>query len=106
MRCGSKSFLYFIQQRQASNKTVHGKGEFFKESYSYFNFIFLFSVKILDTEVGLVEVKQKLDFASAEYLKEKVLKFINLKDNESIRLIIIDGREINSIDYTVAMVSF
>uniref|UniRef100_T1PLH2 Sulfate transporter family protein n=1 Tax=Musca domestica TaxID=7370 RepID=T1PLH2_MUSDO len=56
--------------------------------------------KVLDWEVGVVDVKQKLDFASAEYLKEKVVKFVNLN---TVKLIVIRGQEINSIDYTVAM---
>lgn len=51
--------------------------------------------------MGVVDVKQKLDFASAEYLKEKVVKFVNLN---AVNLVIIIGQEINSIDYTVAMV--
>lgn len=53
----------------------------------------------------MVEVKQKLDFASAEYLKEKVVEFANFHQKDGIRLIVINGQEINSIDYTVAAVS-
>ncbi|XP_013113761.2 sodium-independent sulfate anion transporter isoform X1 [Stomoxys calcitrans] len=65
--------------------------------------IWLNNEKILEREVGLVDVKQKLDFASAEYLKEKVVKFVNLNVRGSRNLVVIKGQEINSIDYTVAM---
>jgi len=54
-------------------------------------------------EVSVVDVKQKLDYASAEYLKEKVVRFLNNQDGET-QLVVIKGEEINSIDYTVAMV--
>lgn len=52
----------------------------------------------------MVDVKQKLDYASAEYLKEKVVRFLNNQNGET-QLVVIKGEEINSIDYTVAMVS-
>jgi len=52
----------------------------------------------------VVDVKQKLDYASAEYLKEKVVRFLNNQNGET-QLVVIKGEEINSIDYTVAMVS-
>lgn len=55
-------------------------------------------------EIALVDVKQKLDYASAEFLKEKVVRFLNQQDIK-IHLAVIRGEEINSIDYTVAMVS-
>ncbi|XP_068146445.1 sodium-independent sulfate anion transporter [Drosophila tropicalis] len=58
--------------------------------------------KINGYEIALVDVKQKLDYASAEYLKEKVVRFLN-HQHEEIRLVVIKGEEINSIDYTVAM---
>ncbi|XP_062136014.1 sodium-independent sulfate anion transporter [Drosophila sulfurigaster albostrigata] len=58
--------------------------------------------KINGYEVALVDVKQKLDYASAEFLKEKVVRFINRQDTK-IQLAVIKGQEINSIDYTVAM---
>ncbi|KAH8316697.1 hypothetical protein KR067_013525 [Drosophila pandora] len=58
--------------------------------------------KINGHEVCLVDVKQKLDYASAEYLKEKVVRFLNHQNGET-QLVIIKGEEINSIDYTVAM---
>ncbi|XP_022226969.2 sodium-independent sulfate anion transporter [Drosophila obscura] len=58
--------------------------------------------KINGHEVSLVDVKQKLDYASAEYLKEKVIRFLN-QQNGQTRLVVIKGEEINSIDYTVAM---
>lgn len=51
-----------------------------------------------------MDVKQKLDYASAEFLKEKVVRFLNQQDIK-IHLAVIRGEEINSIDYTVAMVS-
>jgi len=54
-------------------------------------------------EVSVVDVKQKLDYASAEYLKEKVVRFLNNHNGET-QLVVIKGEEINSIDYTVAMV--
>lgn len=54
-------------------------------------------------EIALVDVKQKLDYASAEFLKEKVVRFLNQQDIK-IHLAVIRGEEINSIDYTVAMV--
>ncbi|KAH8376132.1 hypothetical protein KR200_000765, partial [Drosophila serrata] len=59
-------------------------------------------VKVNGHEVGLVDVKQKLDYASAEYLKEKVVRFLNHQNGET-QLVVIRGEEINSIDYTVAM---
>ncbi|KAH8250743.1 hypothetical protein KR038_006988, partial [Drosophila bunnanda] len=58
--------------------------------------------KVNGHEVGLVDVKQKLDYASAEYLKEKVVRFLNHQNGET-HLVVIRGEEINSIDYTVAM---
>ncbi|KAL7737536.1 hypothetical protein ACLKA6_007661 [Drosophila palustris] len=58
--------------------------------------------KINGCEVALVDVKQKLDYASAEFLKEKVVRFVNHLDSK-IHLVVIKGQEINSIDYTVAM---
>ncbi|XP_037941938.1 sodium-independent sulfate anion transporter-like [Teleopsis dalmanni] len=59
--------------------------------------------KINEHEVCIVDVKQRLDFASAEYLKAKVVKFINNQiGDKQVRLVIIKGQEINSIDYTVA----
>ncbi|EDW74635.1 uncharacterized protein Dwil_GK22031 [Drosophila willistoni] len=64
--------------------------------------VFIKQEKINGYEIALVDVKQKLDYASAEYLKEKVVRFLN-HQNEEIRLVVIKGEEINSIDYTVAM---
>ncbi|XP_033154643.1 sodium-independent sulfate anion transporter [Drosophila mauritiana] len=58
--------------------------------------------KIYGHEVSVVDVKQKLDYASAEYLKEKVVRFLNNQNGET-QLVVIKGEEINSIDYTVAM---
>ncbi|XP_002138870.1 sodium-independent sulfate anion transporter [Drosophila pseudoobscura] len=58
--------------------------------------------KINGREVSVVDVKQKLDYASAEYLKEKVVRFLNQQNGET-SLVVIKGEEINSIDYTVAM---
>ncbi|XP_037715874.1 sodium-independent sulfate anion transporter [Drosophila subpulchrella] len=58
--------------------------------------------KINGHEVSMVDVKQKLDYASAEYLKEKVVRFLNNQNGET-QLVVIKGEEINSIDYTVAM---
>ncbi|XP_016947643.1 sodium-independent sulfate anion transporter [Drosophila biarmipes] len=58
--------------------------------------------KINGHEVSVVDVKQKLDYASAEYLKEKVVRFLNNQNGET-QLVVIRGEEINSIDYTVAM---
>ncbi|XP_016930385.2 sodium-independent sulfate anion transporter [Drosophila suzukii] len=58
--------------------------------------------KINGHEVSVVDVKQKLDYASAEYLKEKVVRFLNNQNGET-QLVVIKGEEINSIDYTVAM---
>ncbi|XP_034650850.1 sodium-independent sulfate anion transporter [Drosophila subobscura] len=58
--------------------------------------------KINGHEVSVVDVKQKLDYASAEYLKEKVVRFLNQQNGET-SLVVIKGEEINSIDYTVAM---
>lgn len=51
-----------------------------------------------------MDVKQRLDFASAEYLKERIVKFMN-GNRYDVNLIVIKGEEINSIDYTVALVS-
>ncbi|KAI8120935.1 hypothetical protein FF38_05431 [Lucilia cuprina] len=62
----------------------------------------LYIYKLLDYEFAMVDVKQTLDYASAEYLNEKLLNFINLHQTHNIHLIVINGREINSIDYTVA----
>lgn len=51
-----------------------------------------------------MDIKQRLDFASAEYLKERIIKFMS-GNRYDISLIVIKGDEINSIDYTVAMVN-
>ncbi|CAD7014712.1 sodium-independent sulfate anion transporter isoform X2 [Ceratitis capitata] len=58
--------------------------------------------KVYNFDICFVEVKQRLDFASAEYLKERVVKFMS-GNRYDISLIVIKGDEINSIDYTVAM---
>ncbi|XP_067634446.1 sodium-independent sulfate anion transporter isoform X4 [Eurosta solidaginis] len=64
--------------------------------------IYLDTIKICGYDICFVDVKQRLDFASAEYLKEKILKFMN-ENRHDISLIIVKGVEINSIDYTVAV---
>ncbi|XP_053962364.1 sodium-independent sulfate anion transporter-like isoform X2 [Anastrepha ludens] len=64
--------------------------------------IYLEKKRVNDFDVCFVDVKQTLDFASAEYLKEKVVKFMS-EYRYDISLVIIKGAEINSIDYTVAM---
>ncbi|KAH8416113.1 hypothetical protein KR222_008351, partial [Zaprionus bogoriensis] len=64
--------------------------------------VFITLEKINGHEVALVDVKQKLDYASAEFLKEKVVRFLN-QQNCKVHLAVIRGEEINSIDYTVAM---
>uniref|UniRef100_A0A0K8U3A7 Sodium-independent sulfate anion transporter n=1 Tax=Bactrocera latifrons TaxID=174628 RepID=A0A0K8U3A7_BACLA len=58
--------------------------------------------KVSNYEICFVDVKQRLDFASAEYLKERVVKFMS-GNRYDVSLIVIKGEEINSIDYTVAM---
>ncbi|XP_039954788.1 sodium-independent sulfate anion transporter-like [Bactrocera tryoni] len=58
--------------------------------------------KVSNYEICFVDVKQRLDFASAEYLKEKIVKFMS-GNRYDVSLIIVKGEEINSIDYTVAM---
>lgn len=67
--------------------------------------IFCCLLQLSNYEFGMVEVKQKLDFASAEYLKEKVVEFVTLHQKYGLHLVVINGQEINSIDYTVAAVS-
>uniref|UniRef100_A0A1A9VJ16 STAS domain-containing protein n=1 Tax=Glossina austeni TaxID=7395 RepID=A0A1A9VJ16_GLOAU len=51
---------------------------------------------------GLVTIKQKLDYASAEYVKEKIVTFVHRQQSEGINLVIILGNEIHGIDSTVA----
>ncbi|XP_036232793.2 sodium-independent sulfate anion transporter isoform X3 [Bactrocera oleae] len=58
--------------------------------------------KVSNYEICFVDVKQRLDFASAEYLKERIVKFMN-GNRYDVNLIVIKGEEINSIDYTVAL---
>lgn len=60
----------------------------------------------MNQKVGLVQIKQSLDYVSAEYVYQKILKFVhsNSKGNDIMSLIIIDGIEISTIDYTVAKV--
>ncbi|XP_017471285.1 PREDICTED: sodium-independent sulfate anion transporter-like [Rhagoletis zephyria] len=82
--CGVVANISFILYRSASPQIHIEK----KRVYNY--------------DICFVNVKQRLDFASAEYLKEKVVKFMN-EYRYDISLIVIKGEEINSIDYTVAM---
>ncbi|KAI9577480.1 hypothetical protein GQX74_014864 [Glossina fuscipes] len=63
--------------------------------------------KVKDTWIseevfGLVTIKQKLDYASAEYVKEKIVTFVHKQQSEGINLVIILGNEIHGIDSTVA----
>uniref|UniRef100_A0A1A9Z7M2 SLC26A/SulP transporter domain-containing protein n=1 Tax=Glossina pallidipes TaxID=7398 RepID=A0A1A9Z7M2_GLOPL len=58
--------------------------------------------KISEEVFGLVTIKQKLDYASAEYVKEKIVAFVHRQQSEGINLVIILGNEIHGIDSTVA----
>ncbi|KAM7359198.1 sodium-independent sulfate anion transporter isoform 2-T2 [Cochliomyia hominivorax] len=63
--------------------------------------IFIHNEKIQSIQVGVVDVKENLCYSSAEYLKSKVVKFVNI--NDDIRLIVLNGEEITNIDSTVAL---
>lgn len=56
--------------------------------------------------IGIVQVQENICYSSAEYLKSKVIKFVNTQGGDgSVKLIIIKGDEITNIDATVALVS-
>lgn len=55
--------------------------------------------------IGIVQVQENICYSSAEYLKSKVIKFVNTQGDSSVKLIIIKGDEITNIDATVALVS-
>lgn len=65
--------------------------------------IFIHNEKLQSIQVGIVNVKENLCYSSAEYLKSKIVKFVNT--NEDIRLVVLNGEEITNIDSTVALVS-
>lgn len=52
--------------------------------------------------MGVVYIRQSLSYISAEYVKEKVIRFV--KDNK-LMVLILYGPEIHAIDFTVAFVS-
>lgn len=86
MVCGILANMLFILYRSARPK------------------IFIHNEKIQQIQVGIVDVKENLCYSSAEYLKSKVVKFVNT--NENIKLIVLNGEEITNIDSTVALVGF
>lgn len=55
-----------------------------------------------EQEVGVVELRQSLDYVSAEYVKEKVMRFV--QDHKLI-LLILNGAEVLAIDFTMASVN-
>ncbi|XP_017469311.1 PREDICTED: sodium-independent sulfate anion transporter-like [Rhagoletis zephyria] len=55
-----------------------------------------------DTEVAVVDVQENLTYSSAEYLKSKVIKYITMH-GEHIKMVVIRGEEIFTIDTTVAL---
>uniref|UniRef100_A0A1B0GBU3 SLC26A/SulP transporter domain-containing protein n=1 Tax=Glossina morsitans morsitans TaxID=37546 RepID=A0A1B0GBU3_GLOMM len=61
-----------------------------------------YELLISEEVFGLVTIKQKLDYASAEYVKEKIVTFVHRHQSEGINLVIILGNEIHGIDSTVA----
>ncbi|XP_065372324.1 sodium-independent sulfate anion transporter isoform X1 [Calliphora vicina] len=63
--------------------------------------IFIHKEKLQSIQVGIVNVKENLCYSSAEYLKSKIVKFVNT--NEDIRLVVLNGEEITNIDSTVAL---
>lgn len=60
--------------------------------------------KVGGTEVAYVELRDDLRYSSAEYLKEKVIKFVN--KNPTIKIVAIGGANIYDIDSTVGLVSY
>lgn len=58
--------------------------------------------KISGIEVGVVQVFSNLKYSSAEYLRSKVIKFVNEQFGR-VAVVIICGEEIFSIDSTVAV---
>ncbi|XP_036322646.1 sodium-independent sulfate anion transporter [Rhagoletis pomonella] len=55
-----------------------------------------------DTEVAVVDVQENLTYSSAEYLKSKVIKYKTMH-GEDIKMVVIRGEEIFTIDTTVAL---
>lgn len=62
------------------------------------------SVSVGGSEVTVVKSHDDLKYASAEYVKEKIVNFIG-KSNDHNKIVLLDGVEIFSIDSTVAMVT-
>lgn len=58
--------------------------------------------KISSIEVGVVHVFSNLKYSSAEYLRSKVIKFVN-EQYGRVAVVIVCGQEIFSIDSTVAV---
>lgn len=56
--------------------------------------------------MGVVYIRQRLDYASAEYVKEKVMSFLIENHCKGVKLIVLQGEDVHSIDFTVANVSF
>lgn len=61
--------------------------------------------KINSLQIATVEVRENLCYSSAEYLKCKIVKFVNTHGEGNINLVVIKGEEITNIDCTVGLVS-
>lgn len=60
--------------------------------------------KASDMQVLTVEVHSDLKYSAAEYLKDRIYKFVLL--HPEVDIVLIKGEEIFSIDSTVGMVGF
>lgn len=54
----------------------------------------------------MVDIRQSLDYVSAECVKERVMRFLVKDHCNKIRLVVLNGEDVHSLDYTVANVSF
>lgn len=59
--------------------------------------------KVSGTLVAYVELRDDLRYSSAEYLKERIIKFV--EKNSSLKIVVIGGANIYDIDSTVGLVS-
>lgn len=59
-----------------------------------------------DENILLIVPDQSLNFSAAEHFKGKIFKHINRNVDNNVSIIVIDGHYVQSIDITVAKVSF
>lgn len=63
----------------------------------------MIKTKESDTQVLIVEIHGDLKYSAAEYLKDRIFKYVRSRDE--VDLVILKGEEIFYIDSTVAFVS-